>query len=136
MPVYSYECDACGGEFDRFLSLANYRVPQKCVCGVLAKRVIKPTSIAVDYPGYTCPVSGEWVDGKRAHEANLKKHNCRVLEPGETAAATHSSRKSDEDFAERIADTAASIVENLPAAKREQLGRELSNGADIAVERL
>ena len=78
------------GEFDRFLSLANYRVPQKCVCGVLAKRVIKPTSIAVDYPGYTCPVSGEWVDGKRAHEANLKKHNCRVLEPGETAAATHS----------------------------------------------
>ncbi len=33
---------------------------------------------------YDCPVTGEAVDGKAEHRANLSKHGCRVLEKGET----------------------------------------------------
>lgn len=136
MPVYSYECDNCGGEFDRFLSLANYKVPQKCVCGVTAKRVIKPTAVRVDYSGYQCPVSGQWIEGKKAHQENLAKHGCRVLETGEVEQARRASAAADEALSEKIAETACEVVSTMPSAKREQLGRELSNGADITVERL
>lgn len=39
--------------------------------------------IGTDYKGYTCPVTNKWIEGKAAHQENLKRHNCRVLEKGE-----------------------------------------------------
>jgi hypothetical protein len=41
--------------------------------------------ISLDYQSYDCPVTGRMIEGRRAHRENLKLHNCRVLEPGETA---------------------------------------------------
>lgn len=40
--------------------------------------------IAPDYQMYTCPITERPVEGRVAHRENLKQHNCRILEPGET----------------------------------------------------
>lgn len=39
--------------------------------------------ISADYEAYDCPVTGEIIEGRRAHRENLKKQGCRILEPGE-----------------------------------------------------
>ena len=39
--------------------------------------------IVSDYAPYECPVTGKIIEGRAAHEENLKRTNCRLLEPGE-----------------------------------------------------
>lgn len=134
MPLYEYKCD-CGKRFDLMLPLARYDEPQVCECGKTAVKQLSAPAIRADYAGYSCPISGQWIEGKKAHEANLRKHGCRVLEAGETSAVTRRRQADDTAFENKIAETAAEFVETLPSAKREQLGRELENGADITVVR-
>lgn len=134
MPLYGYRCQ-CGCIFDRIVPLARYDEPQLCSCGKVAEKQLSAPAIRGDYAGYTCPITGNWIEGRRQHEENLARHGCRVLEPGETQQARASAARAEEALLESVAETAAATVESLPAAKREQLGRELSNGADITVER-
>ena len=134
MPLYEYKC-TCGKRFTRFLPLAQYRDPQACECGQIAEKQLSAPVVRGDYEGYQCPISGDWIEGKKAHEANLKKHGCRVLEPGETEACKRRRASEDAALEEKIAESAAEFVETLPTAKREQLGRELESGADITVVR-
>lgn len=48
------------------------------------KRSAFPTPrIASDYTAYECPVTGQMIEGRAAHSENLKRHDCRILEPGE-----------------------------------------------------
>ena len=43
-----------------------------------------PTPMIVsDYAPYECPVTGKTIEGRRAHEENLKATGCRILERGE-----------------------------------------------------
>lgn len=134
MPVYEYKC-LCGKRFDRFLPLSRYDEPQECDCGQVAIKQLSAPVVRGDFAGYSCPITGKWIEGRRAHEENLARHGCRVLESGETEQAKRNAAAADDAFAERIAETAVSIVEQMPSAKREQLGREIQSGLDVAVER-
>jgi hypothetical protein len=68
--------------------MAESRSPRACAaCGQLAEKRISAARLSVDYEGYTCPITDKWIEGKRAHRENLKQHNCRVYEPGETQDA-------------------------------------------------
>jgi len=40
--------------------------------------------ISGDYPGYVSPATGRWVEGKKAHQEDLKRSGCRIYEQGET----------------------------------------------------
>ena len=135
MPVYEYKC-SCGKRFDRYLRLADYDKPQTCECGQVAVKQLSAPAVRGDYAGYSCPVTGKWIEGRRAHEENLARHGCRVLESGETEQAKRNAAAADDALAERFAETAVSIVEQMPSAKREQLGREIQSGLDVSVERL
>tara|TARA_R110000772_G_scaffold194124_1_gene304915 strand:+ start:1129 stop:1476 length:348 start_codon:yes stop_codon:yes gene_type:complete len=49
-----------------------------------SKRANFPTPRVVgDYEAYDCPVSGKIIEGRKAHEENLRATGCRLLEPGE-----------------------------------------------------
>lgn len=135
MPLYEYQC-ACGKRFDRFLPLARYNEPQTCECGQVAEKRLSAPSIAPDYPAYTCPITGKVVEGRRAHEENLKRHDCRILETGEREELQRRRKRQDEALENTIAESAAEFVEKLPSAKREQLGRELEYGLDVTIQRL
>ena len=48
-----------------------------------ARSHLSAPRILSDYEAYECPVSGKSIEGRRAHEENLKATGCRVLERGE-----------------------------------------------------
>jgi len=135
MPVYSYKCN-CGKEFDRFLPLKDYLQEQLCICGSVAKKILKPTFVSGDFKGYSCPVTGKWIEGRKAHEENLKRQGCRVLEPGEQEAQTRRLQKEEAEFEKRLDETIEREFDALPVVKKEQLTNEILSGTSLEVTRL
>ncbi len=39
--------------------------------------------VSGDFAAYDCPITGKSIEGRVAHEENLKRHDCRILESGE-----------------------------------------------------
>jgi hypothetical protein len=68
--------------------------------------------LALDYKAYRCPVTGRPVEGRRAHQENLKRTGCRVLERGEREHNQRTRAESDRQI-ERTVDVA---VEKTAAA--------------------
>lgn len=134
MPVYEYQC-GCGKRFDKFLRLADYQSEVTCECGAVATKVLSAPAVIGDYPGYECPVSGKWVEGRKAHEENLKRTGCRVYEPGEREAFVASRAREEASFDATIEASVEAELASMPTRKLEQLASELSSGADIKVER-
>jgi putative FmdB family regulatory protein len=86
MPIYEYNCAPCERTFTLYRSIAQMQQTEPCErCGGPAHKVITaPPMTGADYAGYDCPISGKWIEGRRAHIENLKRHNCRLYEQGET----------------------------------------------------
>jgi putative FmdB family regulatory protein len=135
MPVYSYKCPLCQKSFDRFLRLVDYDMPQTCDCGAQAVKQLCAPAVRGDYAGYSCPVTGQWIEGRRAHEENLRRHGCRVLEPGETEAARRNHAAAEAEFDRQIEQTAEQLVAGLPPQKLEKLASEMQSGVTATVER-
>lgn len=135
MPVYSYKCPSCQKAFDRFLKLANYDEQQECDCGTVVVKQLAAPAVRGDYAGYSCPVTGQWIEGRRAHEENLRRHGCRVLEPGETESARAAHARSEAEFDRQIEQTAEQLVAGLPSQKLEKLASEMQSGVTATVER-
>ena len=136
MPLYDYHCVTCGTIQPLFRKIADRDNPRLCgTCGQARTRILTAPHIAPDYPGYSCPVTGKWVEGRKAHIENLKRTGCRLYESGETRDYEAARRKSDEDLENAVAESAEQFVEALPPAKRERLCAEIENGLDVAVVR-
>ena len=135
MPVYSYECPECLTRFDVFLRLKEYNKPQECSCGTTANRRIMAPAVRGDYAGYSCPVTGAWIEGRRAHEENLKKHGCRVLESGETQGVVKYHEREDMELEKAVDETAERFVASLPVEKKEKLASEMEAGLTATVVR-
>jgi putative FmdB family regulatory protein len=134
VPLYDFIC-AEGHRFERLVPLADFEADQFCPCGAPATRVITPPRINRDYPGYSCPVTGRWIEGRKAHRENLKETGCRILEPGERESFIRRKEAENAAFDASIEATVERLVENLPSHKKERLANELSSGIDISVER-
>ena len=135
MPTYVFRCPSCSAQFERVLRLAEYDSPQACSCGAVAERQICAPAVRGDYAPYECPITGRTIEGRRAHEENLKRHGCRVLEPGESAEASRRRADSDRVLEASIEATAEQFVTTLPSRKLEQLASELQSGVTATVER-
>ena len=135
MPLYEYKCPSCQARFERVLPLARYAEPQTCSCGAVADKLLSAPAIFTDFEGYRCPVSGDWIEGRKAHEENLKKHGCRVLEPGEREQAERARKAADEALEKSVEDTAGRLVASLPQRKLEKLASELEAGVTATVVR-
>jgi hypothetical protein len=68
--------------------------------------------LALDYKAYRCPVSGRPVEGRRAHQENLKRTGCRVLEKGEREQNQRNRADADRRLETKIGDA----VEKTAAA--------------------
>ena len=70
--------------------------------------------LALDYRPYSCPVTGKPIEGRRAHQENLKRTGCRVLERGEKEANMRERADQDRQLERKISDavekTAAQIL--------------------------
>lgn len=136
MPLYNYKCPACGNTDDVLKPIALLDRAEPCyVCQTPMERQVAAPRVLADYAGYTCPISGAWVEGRKAHRENLAKHGCRVLEPGETDNSRRRASAALEKLSDNVAESAAEFVETLPTRKREQLISELEHGVDVNFER-
>lgn len=136
MPTYAYKCDHCHRRFERFLPMARYAEPQDClVCGGTTTKQLFAPSVAVDYQGYTCPVTGKWIEGRRQHQENLKRTGCRVLESGEKEAVERAKAAEESAFERALDASVEEFFEKAPPEKLQQLERELLGGVTAQVTR-
>jgi putative FmdB family regulatory protein len=135
MPLYDFQCSK-GHKFERFVKLADFDTLQTCACGESASRLISaPMFVAtgINY-SYDCPITGTHITSKSAHEENLKRHGCRVLETNEKDFNARQRATEEAAFERNIEASVERAIETMPGEKREQLGKELSRN-DVAIER-
>lgn len=134
MPLYQYRCE-CGNRFEEFKKLVDYQAPAECACGALARRAISAPMISVVNYDYECPITGKAVMGKAAHEDNLRRHGCRLYEPGETEGQVRAREAADNAFESAVGETIERTIDSWSGDKRERLAAELTSGVDVNVER-
>lgn len=134
MPLYEYECGSCKLKFTRYRSMHDSALPATCNCKGEGRRILSPSAVRVDYAGYSCPVTGKWIEGRKAHEANLRAQGCHVLEAGEREEAERNRKRADSALEDAMANTAAELVAAMPPEKQAQLGHELTQST-VAYDR-
>lgn len=136
MPLYAYRCRACARSQDIFKKIADLDREEVCpTCRSAMERQLAAPMVIGDYPGYSCPITGTWVEGRKAHQENLKKHGCRVLEPGETEGSKRRTVAADSALDAAVEATVEEFVETLPTEKKEQLAAEVQSGLDVNIVR-
>ena len=130
MPTYTAQCTKCRYRFDIFRKIDDRDVPANCEkCAAVATRIIDKARIAPDYAPYNCPITGELITGRRQHEENLKKHGCRIYEPGELEEHRKFVEQESERQIDQLAEAAVQEALALPPEKQETLAAELTLGA-------
>lgn len=136
MPLYTYKCPTCTRKRDIFKALADLDRVENCTnCGFAMNRQLTAPFVQADNVAYKCPITGKMIEGRRAHEENLAKHGCRILEEGESNAYRESLRAADEALDRSIEESVAKQVESLPQEKLEKLQAEMDAGIDVSVQR-
>ena len=137
MPTYDFQCGGCGHTAkDVIRSLSEYGSPCACpVCDTPMRQLLSAPHIVMDYAGYTCPVTGEWIEGKRAHRENLARQGCRVLEPGESAATRRAHEQAETQLDRALDATADQMLASLPSHEVEHLCNAVADGLTATVER-
>lgn len=124
MPMYRIKCDACGKREMMFRKVDERNDTPLC-CKEPMVRLLEAPAVRGDLGGYSCPITGDWIEGRRAHEENLAKHGCRVMETGEAEGHARNRKSEDDALADAVAETAAQIAEAMPAEKKALLGQAL-----------
>jgi putative FmdB family regulatory protein len=136
MPTYRYHCPGCARDFDIFKRLADFSREERCShCEFQLQRQILAPAVQGDYQGYDCPITGKWIEGRRAHEENLKRHGCRVLEAGEKDQFDKDRAAQEAALDSSVESTVEEFIEKLPAVKKERLANEVSAGMGVTFER-
>ncbi len=134
--IYLYRCPICTTRVEVAKSLAEIDREEACPrCANVMLRQITAPAVLGDLPGYSCPITGDWIEGRRQHEANLAKHGCRILESGEHEHRM-ARRKDDEAlFDRRLEEDVSRKIDALPTEKRHRLEEEIDHGFSLDVTR-
>lgn len=80
----------------------------------LPKKFTMPRiQVVRDYAAYDCPVTGRMIEGRRAHEENLKRTGCRLLEKGEKEHAARERKDVDKALEKTIGDAVEKTAAQL-----------------------
>lgn len=78
--------------------------PADCCQTGSAEKVLDAPRVFGDYEAYDCPITGRRIEGKKQHEENLRKHGCRLLEPGESRDYMKNFEKRKQEDLEKTID--------------------------------
>jgi hypothetical protein len=116
--------------------MQDYREPAYCPeCGTLGNRVLSAPAVRGDYAGYQCPVTGKWVEGRKAHEENLRQTGCRIFEPGEREEFQRRKEREEAEFDSKLEASIGETVAAMSQEKQQKLAQELAAGAGIGFTR-
>ena len=136
MPVYLYACPTCARRYDVVKKLADIDTPTICHhCGFTMNRQIAAPMVRGDYAGYSCPITGKWIEGRKAHAENLARHGCRVLDNGEKEAMISAQRQAEQELDKAVDTSVGTMIESMPTEKREALEAAASHGLTAEIVR-
>lgn len=137
MPLYDYRCPSCFGIREVMLKIEELETAEvHCLrCDRPTVRQLAAPRVVNDYPGYNCPVTGKWIEGRRAHIENLKATGCRILEPGEKEDAARARKASDDALDAAVDEHVERTIHEMEAPKRERLIAEVQGGMDVSIVR-
>lgn len=135
MPLYVMKCGN-GHRFERVMTIAAMEQGEhRCDCGAAAAVQIVPVAIAPMFTPYQCPITDKPIMSLAEHRENLKKHGCRVLEPGETEQAKCGLVEADRALDRSVEQTTEQFIDGLNGDQRSQLVNEIQSGLDVGFER-
>lgn len=75
MPLYTYQCNICSKKHEAFRRVDN-RLDSPLCCGVPTAKQVEAPIVRPDLEGYTSPIDGRWIEGKKARMEDLKRNDC------------------------------------------------------------
>lgn len=136
MPTYDYKCPTCARKREVFLKLDDLNSSVYCNhCGQGMNRQLSAPFVRGDTVAYDCPITGKRIEGRKAHEENLKQHGCRILEPGETEQFKRRRTEDEQKLEAAVEETADRFISQLPTEKRDRLAGEMEGGFTTEVVR-
>jgi hypothetical protein len=118
-PLYSYGCETCGKEEDAFRSIDQRHNGPVC-CHRKMRLEIRPSYVQPDLPGYQSPVTGKWVEGKKARRDDLARTGSRPWEgmAAEKAEAARHKKYNEQKSDKRLDEAVRHAYHQLPPSKR------------------
>jgi len=135
MPVYEYMCPE-GHQFERFLKLARFDEPQRCLmCGEMGVKIPQASHLSIDTYEYVSPRTGRLIRGRAQRREDLLVSECVEWEPGFKEECARRSAEADRKEDARLDSLIDQEIEALPVRKREALAGEMEAGLDVTFER-
>lgn len=99
------------------------------------EKLLSAPAVFGDYPGYECPKTGRWIEGKKAHEENLKRTGSRIKESGEHEQFLARKAAEEAAFDAAVDATIDRKLTEMGPDKVAKLCNEVASGLDVAVTR-
>lgn len=80
MPIYEFRCSVCPETMTEYRGISTRDDAATCRCGESMKRMISAPMIMTDLPGYESPVTGKWIEGRKARLEDLRRTGSRPYE--------------------------------------------------------
>lgn len=135
--IYAYRCTNCLAAWDVIKSLADIDRGESCpTCSSdFTYRRVTAAAVVGDFSAYDCPITGVRIEGRKQHYENLRKHNCRILEPGEVAHNEQRKAEAEASLESSVVKQVGEVIAAMPAEKVEQLKTAASHGLDVQFQR-
>lgn len=136
MPIYEFRCATCGGRpTTAYRKIDERHDGPLCACGEAMQLQISAPYVAPDYAGYTSPIDGRWIEGRKAHAEDLKRNGCRLYDPSEKDAIVKRREADDKALDDAVGETVDRTIASWDSRKREKLAAEMEGGMDVEVVR-
>lgn len=128
MPLYTFKCPDCGTLDRVFRKVAERNQAPVCQHGAIGhymQRIVEAPAVQADLPGYTSPIDGRWVEGRRARTEDLKRNNCRPWEgmDVERKEAVKRTEAADAEFGKKIEAGVAEVYNGMSAESQRALAQ-------------
>jgi putative FmdB family regulatory protein len=129
MPLYTFECPRCKRSETAFRKIAERNEAPECRHGAGAirmRRIVEAPAVQADLPGYTSPIDGRWIEGRRARTEDLKRSGCRPWEGMEAERKEAEKRSNEVDHVfERTIEAGVAEVYNGMSAESQRALQQL-----------
>lgn len=126
MPIYTYQCSECSNVKEAYRHISERHNSPHC-CNIKTTICIMPAMVQPDLPGYESPITGVWVEGRKARREDLKKHRCIPYEEGMKQDAIR-EQKRIKDMDSQRAIVAASEAYYSLSLKKQRILNEAKYG--------
>ena len=128
MPTYTYRCNTCDEDTEKWNKIADMHDSPICECGGETKKIMNVCNIGAFSTkvaaAYESPIDGKAITSERARQYDMESNGCRPWEGiKQEKKAVESQKKINNAKLDKAVDTEMSKqISAMPSAKRKKLG--------------